>query len=520
MLKEMRFEPGDTIDDRYELIAPMGGGGFALVWKAFHKQFDRHVAIKFLDTRLFGYADNYARFEREAKALNGLKHKNIVQIYGFGVWKEAPYMVMELIGGISLQALIKREQRLPYSRAGEILSQLCEGLSCAHANGLLHRDLKPSNVMVVAGPDHKDIVKIIDFGLAKFKPGYGVDAQKLTEDGVAIGTCTYMAPEQCMGQPLDERSDIYSAGCILYECLTGSPPFVGEEMLHVMFQHLHDAPPHLRPESDPAAPTAALDAIVLKCLAKSAEDRYSDVTAMQKDLQAAIHGLNPIVARNEPYKTMPPKRSHVLGYAVACLGLMIAVIGWFVVEPRLKPRQATSVELYKQMMAEIEPRDHSKQKTLAERVVRQHRHDQLLDARQLREAYRHLAVSEIGLKNWNAAAAANRMAREYSLQMSRDEPSRWMEIWNEARISSGRGDDLEAIRLLHSKILGDPSFGNNAKALAARELMWIYDRAGDKRAALKTAANALKMEFISTGLYNELSAYVASQEGQPGIKNP
>jgi serine/threonine protein kinase len=286
----LTLQDGTKIDDKYEIVGTVGAGGFGSVYQARQIQFDRQVALKILNTNVLEETDGLLRFEREAKAIAGLKHKNIVSFYGYGVWQNAPYMVMEFVEGTSLQAKQRAARKLDPVRSARIMKQVCEALSCAHANGVVHRDLKPSNVMLVPGPDGREIVKLIDFGLVKLMPGYGVSNQKLTEAGCAVGTCHYMSPEQCTGGEIDSRADIYAAACILYQMVTGELPFDGDELVEIMKAHIVEPPPPLAEKAGNSPLIDALQAIVQKGMAKDPDERYQSAVDMAADLDAVIRG--------------------------------------------------------------------------------------------------------------------------------------------------------------------------------------------------------------------------------------
>jgi serine/threonine protein kinase len=276
---------GSLIDERYEILDTLGVGGFGAVFKARQKQFDRFVAVKFLNDVVLQQRDGAARFEREAKAISALKHVNIIGFYGYGVWQEAPYMVMEFFAGDSMQSRLSHGA-MDAERALPVITQIFEGLSSAHAAGVVHRDLKPSNILL----DKQDAVKIIDFGLAKLMPSYGVPGQKLTETGYTLGTCSYMPPEQALGVPVEPRADIYSAGCIMYEMLAGRPPFVADDNVAVMYMHINEQPKPLTELLPASRQSQALWFFVQKCMAKRPEDRYADARMALKDLDAIKRG--------------------------------------------------------------------------------------------------------------------------------------------------------------------------------------------------------------------------------------
>lgn len=278
------------IDEKYEIVGTLGAGGFGAVYAANQLQLDRKVAVKTLNTTLLLEADGLARFEREAKAIGSLKHKNIVAIYGYGTFEQAPYMVMEFIEGTSIDRELRSAGKFEPMRALRLLRQILEGLSSAHAAGLIHRDLKPSNIMIAHDPDGKEVVKLIDFGLAKLMPGYGIPGQKLTETGYTIGTCHYMAPEQAIGAPVDGRSDIYAAGCILYEMLTARPPFNADDNIAIMNQHLNSQPKAVTAELSAHYPRSAISAFVQNCMAKDPSQRYQNCSEALADIDAILDG--------------------------------------------------------------------------------------------------------------------------------------------------------------------------------------------------------------------------------------
>ena len=284
------IKAGVLIDNRYEIQSVLGTGAFGYVYKAWHKLLARPVAVKVMNSVVMEESDGLARFEREARAMSALHHKNIVGFHGFGVWEGAPYMVMEFLQGTSLQKLLASKQPLHQSRALEVMIQLCEALASAHGAGIVHRDLKPSNLMLVDS-NGRETLKVIDFGLAKMMPGYGIAAQRLTETGYAVGTCHYMSPEQCVGNSqVDHRTDIYAAGCILYEALVGEPPFGADDSVAVMFQHVNAPPPRLTASIRADAQVHALQAVIDKAMAKEIGERYQSAEEMLKDLRAIAIG--------------------------------------------------------------------------------------------------------------------------------------------------------------------------------------------------------------------------------------
>jgi serine/threonine protein kinase len=291
---------GTTVDKKYEVQALLGAGGFGNVYQARQLQLERTVALKMMNETVPDDDTSRARFEREAIAVSGLKHRNIVLFYGYGTWNRAPYMVMELIRGESLDTLLRAGNPLPVELAISLVKQICEALACAHAHGVVHRDLKPSNIMLVKQDSGETIIKLIDFGLAKLLPGAALQSQKLTEVGIAVGSVLYMSPEQCRGKPADERSDIYAAGCILYQCLVGTPPFNADNSVAVMYQHLHQPASSLfETSSAELSEYPALELLLGRAMAKNPDDRFQTVEEMLAEL-AAIKILDPSTPAEQP----------------------------------------------------------------------------------------------------------------------------------------------------------------------------------------------------------------------------
>jgi serine/threonine protein kinase len=317
---------GTIIDEKYETLSALGVGGFGAVYKCTQKQLSRTVAVKTLNTTLLQETDGLARFEREARAIDKLKHKNIVGFYGYGVWQQAPYMVMELVEGTSVDKLLATEDRFDPLRALRIIRQVFDALSCAHAAGVVHRDLKPSNIMLTTDAEGKESVKLIDFGLAKLMPGYGVPGQKLTETGYALGTCHYMPPEQALGIPVDQRADIYATGCILYQMLTGKLPFDGDNNVAIMFKHINEQPQPLSQLLRPPAPVEAMSTLLDNCMAKQLDDRYPNCQEAIEHIDAILSGhltkVAPVAVHSQKRSSVQQRKvpaKLLVGLAAGCL---------------------------------------------------------------------------------------------------------------------------------------------------------------------------------------------------------
>src|ERR1700719_4145224 len=285
------------LGDRYELDGVVGRGGMAEVYRARDLRLDRTVAIKTLRTDLARDQTFQARFRREAQSAASLNNPSIVAVYDTGedldvsTGAPVPFIVMEYVDGRTVRDLLIEGHRLLPERTLEITSGVLRALEYSHQAGIVHRDIKPGNVMVTRNGD----IKVMDFGIARAMS----DAQAtMTQTAQVIGTAQYLSPEQARGERVDARSDLYSAGCLLYELLTGRPPFTGDSPVAIAYQHVKEEPvPPSR--VDPEVPAWA-DAIVLKAMQKDPADRYQSAGDMRADLQRAASGL--------PVAAAPPTR--------------------------------------------------------------------------------------------------------------------------------------------------------------------------------------------------------------------
>ncbi|MFZ1411673.1 MAG: Stk1 family PASTA domain-containing Ser/Thr kinase [Micropruina sp.] len=291
---------------RYELAGPLGRGGMAQVVRAKDTRLGRDVAIKQLRIDLAVDPTFQARFRREAQAAAGLNHPNIVAVYDTGEEPDpatgisVPYIVMELVEGHTLRDLLRDGRKILPSRALEFTQGVLEALSYSHKAGIVHRDIKPANVMLTS----TGMVKVMDFGIAR---AVADTSATMTQTAAVIGTAQYLSPEQARGETVDARSDIYSAGCMLYELLVGKPPFQGDSPVSVAYQHVREAP--VPPSQLDPMITTSMDAIVLKALAKDAAHRYQTAAAMRADIGRLLAGQDvsasmPVVVPAAPTQVM------------------------------------------------------------------------------------------------------------------------------------------------------------------------------------------------------------------------
>jgi serine/threonine-protein kinase len=271
---------------RYELDGVVGRGGMAEVYRARDIRLDRIVAIKTLRSDLARDHTFQARFRREAQSAASLNHPAVVAVYDTGEDSSegtpVPYIVMEYVDGRTLRDLLRADRRLLPERASELVDGILRALDYSHRGGIVHRDIKPANVMITTGGE----IKVMDFGIAR---AMADSAATMTQTAQVIGTAQYLSPEQARGERVDARSDIYSTGCLLYELLTGQPPFTGDSPVAIAYQHVREDP--IPPSQiDPEIPPWA-DAIVLKAMAKDPAHRYQSAGEMRADIQRAMSGM-------------------------------------------------------------------------------------------------------------------------------------------------------------------------------------------------------------------------------------
>jgi tRNA A-37 threonylcarbamoyl transferase component Bud32 len=352
---------GRVVGDKYRIDAEIGAGGMATIYRCTRLHIGDTVAVKVLRADLFRDPQFAERFRREAEAAARLKHPNVVAIYDFGVASDGlAYLVMELVDGPNLRTLIRDRGPLPAASAAEIIRQVCAALSEAHRQGIVHRDIKPANIAVETTPDGLR-VKVLDFGVASLR-GDGA-AVNLTQTGAVLGTPAYMSPEQCMGEEIDGRSDIYSLGVVLFEMLCGVVPFNSPTATAVAMQHVQQAPPPLRVLN--ASITPGVEAVVLRALEKRREDRYQSPRMLADALTAAtvstasfgdetIAGARFVPAPDrtirQPAVVLPaaqpaprPMRGVALGVAIGALCAVLAGGAWVAVERLIiKPAHTTA----------------------------------------------------------------------------------------------------------------------------------------------------------------------------------
>jgi tRNA A-37 threonylcarbamoyl transferase component Bud32 len=273
---------GMVIDGRYRILDLIGRGGMGAVYRVEHVKMGKIMAMKLLHGELSRDVDIARRFRREAQAVSQLSHPNTVSVFDFGAYQGLTYLVMEYIDGRDLSETQRLEGPLDPRRVVAILVQVCSGLIEAHGKGIVHRDLKPENIIVGRTQDGQEFAKVVDFGLAELK--FGLSRTRITAQGSLVGTPYYMSPEHIRGESVDARTDIYALGAVFFKLLTGAPPFFAPTPMGIITKHLVDPvePPSRRCPELGLPPEA--DAIVLKAMAKSPDDRYASAEEMRRAL--------------------------------------------------------------------------------------------------------------------------------------------------------------------------------------------------------------------------------------------
>ena len=269
---------GRVVADRYEVQEPLGSGGMASVYRAHDKLLERSVALKVLHEQFSRDPEYVERFRREARAIARVSHPNIVTVIDRGTYEGQEYIVFEHVRGETLKDVVEREGPLPVAEALGFVHQVARALAFAHEQGVVHRDVKPHNVLV----DDEGGAKVTDFGLARsLDPDHDI-----TQTGTVMGTSDYISPEQASGRPVDERSDQYALGVLLYELLAGEVPFPAEGQMAAAVRHMRDPVPSLRERRRDVSP--AVDEVIQRAMAKRPEDRFATTAALVAALEACL----------------------------------------------------------------------------------------------------------------------------------------------------------------------------------------------------------------------------------------
>ncbi len=292
MSQDLDSQQLPELPEQYQMIGKVSEGGMGAIYKVKNRYTGGSFAVKVLHKECANNEEMRQRFIGEAKSASSLKHPNICQVHDFGISKGVAYLVMDWIDGVSLERKVRRDGPLIATEATHVFEQIAQALSVAHEHMVVHRDLKPENIMLTrSDSDGSTGVRIVDFGIAKVLKNDGDDVLKnqgLTKSGVVLGTPLYMSPEQALGKRVDQRSDIYSFGCLMYAALAGMPPFVGETFVDTANKHISEPPPPIPP--DLGVP-ADLKMIMLRAMEKRPEDRYQSMAEIIGDLKKLSKGV-------------------------------------------------------------------------------------------------------------------------------------------------------------------------------------------------------------------------------------
>jgi eukaryotic-like serine/threonine-protein kinase len=361
--KEDTFEIGTVLDKRYKLLAKLGEGGMGAVYRVEHVRMGKVMALKLLRPELSRDRQLVERFRREAQLVSKLDHPNVITVFDSGESENGTlYLVMEYIPGRDLAAILRSEGRIEPRRALELMTQVLRGLSAAHRAGIIHRDMKPGNVMIARLGEGGEVLKILDFGIAKLVEGHRDQGGRITGGADLVGTPSCMSPEQARGEKLDPRSDVYSASAMLFELLAGRGPFVGSP-LEVVSDHLTKQPPMLRQVAPEVQISQQVEAILQRGLSKDPAHRFQSAEEMRKAIEIAIGrsgstGLaTPIfeIARREDWDAFERsfRRRRLAGRVTALVVCLMILSGAVYNEQRTKDRK----EPRRPVTEEVEPNE-------------------------------------------------------------------------------------------------------------------------------------------------------------------
>lgn len=298
------LQPGDIFAGHYEILGVLGHGGMSTVYKAKHLLVNSVRAIKVIRSEQADNSKVLRRFQQEGQAALTLEHPNIGRVYEFGIEPtlQKPFLVMDFVEGKTLAATLAEDGALGTERAARLIAQVCDGLQEAHTKGVIHRDIKPGNIILTKDASGSEVAKIVDFGIAKL---IGRESeQNLTQTGEVFGTPLYMSPEQCQGMKVDERSDIYSLGCVLHECLTGQPPFQGESPFQTIMMHVDGKLPQFNNVPH------GLQSVILKALERQPDKRYKNSIEFKNSLLDASNSPDKLATKVSNLSKIASKKTN------------------------------------------------------------------------------------------------------------------------------------------------------------------------------------------------------------------
>jgi serine/threonine protein kinase len=340
-----RLQSDQLIEERYRVISLLGEGGMGSVYKVEQVFLKKVYALKTLAPSGIT-ANNWRRFQKEAKAAALLDHPALIKVQDFGLINgEQPFFVMDFVDGETLSTILKRGP-MPLNVMLDVFTQACLGLGYAHSTNIIHRDIKPSNIMISNYPDLTNLkVKIVDFGIAKVLSSDDPESIAVTRTGEIFGTPYYMSPEQCIGSSIDDRSDIYSLGCCMFEALTGLPPFISETALTVMMKHQSERAPTLKEASLGSNFGDNIEKVVAKLLEKDPKLRYQNLVDVATDLQHIKNGQTILLGRqkSQPSAETIKTKSHTAYISFALALVAVSTIAFFVGRTTAPPPVAKDI---------------------------------------------------------------------------------------------------------------------------------------------------------------------------------
>lgn len=283
---------GEIIADKYEILSMLGKGGMSVVYKAKHNMMNREVAVKMLRPELVAVPQLLQRFKQESNAVSALRHPNIVTVFDYGLMKStgAPYLIMDYLEGNTLADVLKRDKILSLERAIPMFAQACDALAHVHDQGVIHRDIKPANLLIRMDKNGEESLTVFDFGIAKMLGQDGNTIHKLTTSGEVFGSPLYMSPEQCGGEHISKKTDIYSLACVFYECLCGKPPLGGTSPMETLMKHVNEDPPMLSEMASPLVEVEIperLEDAIMQALLKDPAERQVDMREFRDQILEA-----------------------------------------------------------------------------------------------------------------------------------------------------------------------------------------------------------------------------------------
>lgn len=311
---------------KYIVRSLIGKGGMGVVYKVDHAILRKPLAVKVLRVDASLGESAVERFEQEAKAASVLSHVNLVGVQDFGVTKTgAPYLVMEYFEGDSIAQLLRKKGTFSIDQAMPVFIQICSGIAYMHGKGIVHRDIKPSNIVVTKDERGLPVAKLLDFGLAKFLPTVNSMEKTLTKAGEIFGSPQYMSPEQCRGEAVDERSDLYSLACVMYEMLTGQPPLTGETAILTIYKHVNEQPQPASAVNSLVPESVSL--IIQRALSKDLQIRYQSIDEMRQDLTRVAEGGQPEESPISELEVAAEEKQRMLTSIGCGAGVLILLMG-------------------------------------------------------------------------------------------------------------------------------------------------------------------------------------------------